>query len=276
MSQRESNAQTFIVATVLCVVCSLFVSGAAVALKKRQEANALLDQQKNIIDAAGLAKGQYGVTAGGLSTDQIKGLFKQVTPYIVDLDTGEFVTDVNGLDVDQYDPREAVNKSDLREDIVNPEFNPGEKYREKYAKVYVISDAKTKEFQQIVLPVYGKGLWSTLYGYLALKKDLNTIQGLTFYKHAETPGLGGEVDNPSWKLQWEGKELYNPEGVPTAGLAKGAAPLGNKYEVDGLTGATITSRGVTNLIRYWASDDGYKPFLTHIKEHGIDAPNAGS
>ena len=94
-----------------------------------------------------------------------------------------------------------------------------------------------------------------------MKSDLQTVQGLTFYEHKETPGLGGEVDNPGWKKQWIGLKLYGEDGEPEALVFKGPAPPDNPHAVDGLSGATITSRGVTSLIRYWTSDDGYGPFL---------------
>jgi Na+-transporting NADH:ubiquinone oxidoreductase subunit C len=140
-------------------------------------------------------------------------------------------------------------------------------------KVFFVKRPGSDKIQQVVLPVYGKGLWGTLYGYLALKSDLNTIQGLTFYQHKETPGLGGEVDNPLWKEQWEGRKLYDENGNPAAMVFKGPAPDDNPYAVDGLSGATITSRGVTNLLAYWASDEAYGPFLDKLAaELGVDSP----
>ena len=262
MSQPESKAQTILVATVLCVVCSLVVSSSAVMLEEKQQQNKVLDRQKNILDATGLSVGEYGKPSKELSREQIDKLYDWVSEKLVDLETGEFVTD---MDPAEYDPREAVEDDDASVAIVEPEFDPGVDRREKIAKVFLVTKPGTDKFQQIVLPVYGKGLWSTLYGYLAIRGDLQTIQGLTFYEHGETPGLGGEVDNPNWKAQWEGQQLYDENGKPAAMVFKGPAPSGNPYAVDGLSGATITSRGVTELLRYWASEDGYGPFLTKLR-----------
>jgi len=117
----------------------------------------------------------------------------------------------------------------------------------------------------VVLPVYGKGLWSTLYGYLALKKDIETVQGLTFYEHGETPGLGGEVDNANWKAQWVGRQVYDETGTPALGVSKGPAPEEDPFLVDGLSGATITSIGVSNLVQYWVSDEAYGSYLNKLK-----------
>ncbi len=263
MQQRDSVGYAIGVATVLCVVCSLAVSAAAVALRPLQEANKKLDQQKNILDATGLAIGEYGKPANELSREQIDELYSWISEKLVDLDTGEYNTE---LDIDKYDPREAADKEPTSVAIEDPAFDPGVDRREKVATVYFVRRKGEGPVRQVVLPVYGKGLWSTLYGYLALKSDLETIQGLTFYSHGETPGLGGEVDNPSWKAQWVGRKLYDDNGTPAAQVFKGPAPPENAYAVDGLSGATITSRGVTNLLRYWASDDGYGPFLSKLEQ----------
>ena len=274
MQQRDSLGYTLGVAAVLCVVCSLAVSTAAVSLRGRQEANVKLDQQKNILDATGLAIGEYGVQANELSTQEIDTLNAYVSARLVELQTGEYVDDENALE--KYSLVEEAADPDASIPIENPVFNPGEPRRPKVMKVYFVKKPGTDKILQVVLPVYGKGLWGTLYGYLALKSDLETIQGLTFYQHKETPGLGGEVDNPRWKAMWDGKKLYDPSGTPAAMVFKGPAQKGDEYAVDGLSGATITSRGVTNLIRYWASDDGYGTYLGKLKEEINDDKSSAS
>jgi Na+-transporting NADH:ubiquinone oxidoreductase subunit C len=263
MPQRDSLGYTFGVAAVLCVLCSLAVSAAAVALRPAQEENKLLDRQRNILDAAGLALGEKGVSAGQLSKDEVAKLYARVEERLVDLDSGAYET---GLDPEKYEPRDAAKVDATSTEIKDAKFNIGLDRREKIARVYLIRDPKTKQISQVVLPVYGKGLWSTLYGYLAVKKDLQTVQGLTFYEHAETPGLGGEVDNPQWKAQWVGLKLYDKEGNPAASVAKGPAPDGSEHLVDGLSGATITARGVSNLIGYWTGPNGYGAFLKTLGE----------
>jgi len=261
-SFRDSFHGTLVIAAILCVVCSLGVSLAAVSLRGRQEVNAALDQQKNILDATGLAIGEYGIAAQDLDGQQIETLNKWISAKLVEMETGEYT---EALDIDNYDLKDAAQKTSLSVPIEEPEFNPGEQRRPKVMKVFFVKRPGSEKIQQVVLPVYGKGLWGTLWGYLAIKNDLKTVQGITFYEHKETPGLGGEVDNPNWKSQWEGRKLFDETtGKPASEVFKGPAPTTNAYAVDGLSGATITSRGVTNLIRYWVSEDGYAPFLEKL------------
>jgi Na+-transporting NADH:ubiquinone oxidoreductase subunit C len=168
------------------------------------------------------------------------------------------------VSLDSYDMIAAMSNEATSVPIDDPEFDPGEERRPKIMKVFFVKRPGEDKIQQVVLPVYGKGLWGTLYGYLAVKSDLKTVQGLTFYQHKETPGLGGEVDNPRWKAEWEGRKLFNEKGEPALMVFKGPAPADNPYAVDGLSGASITSRGVTTLLRYWVSKDGYGPFLEKL------------
>lgn len=283
MSQRESLGNTLRVALVLCIVCSLVVSTAAVALKDRQELNEDLDRKRNILDATGIAYDETGAPASELSVKKVNELFSRIEAKLVDLDTGDY-DERTPEEIAAYDPRAAAKDPEQSIDIEEAAYNIGVKRRERVAPVYFVRDESGK-IEQVVLPVYGKGLWSTLYGYLAIRSDLQTIQGLTFYDHGETPGLGGEVENPMWKAQWQGRYLYGEEGTPAAGVAKGPAPRDSRYLVDGLSGATITARGVTNLVRYWVSDDGFGPFLDKLKqeiqadqeeEPGAEAAAAGT
>lgn len=274
MQQRDSLGYTLLVAVVLCVVCSLAVSTAAVVLRPYQEINEQLDQQKNILDATGLAIGEYGKNASELDTEQIEELYAWVSEKLVDLETGQFTDEIP---LDQYDMLElaAGSATSVKIDVPS-DIDPGETTRPKIMKVFFVTRPGSSDPQTVVLPVYGKGLWGTLYGYLAVKRDLRTIQGVTFYKHKETPGLGGEVDNPSWKAQWEGLKLFNDQGEPAAMVAKGPAPPSDPYAVDGLSGATITSRGVTKLLQYWVSENAYGPFLNELAaEWGVQPPAAG-
>lgn len=252
-ANKDSIGKTITVATLLCVVCSVIVSAAAVLLKPMQVANKDLDRKSNILAAAGIVD----------SSKSVDELFAQITTKYVDLETGKFTTDVPA----KYDAKKAAKDPQLGKALPKATDIASIKYQAKVMPVYLIENGDSIE--KVILPVHGYGLWSTLYGFLAVEGDLNTVVGLGFYSHAETPGLGGEVDNPSWKALWPGKKVYGTDGMePKLGLIKGAvdpsAP-GAEHQVDGLSGATLTANGVTNLVQFWMGQNGYAPFLANLK-----------
>lgn len=256
--QPNTVGGTLIVATVLCLVCSLLVSGTAVALRGRIAANKLANRQRNVLVAADLYDPQTH------TTEQIPELFEQVQTIAVQLPTRDGDDQAAGQIVEMPEDPRMVS--------IPPELDlAGIKAREAVAEVYVIRGEDGAP-EQFVLPVYGKGLWSTLYGYLALKVDVEAglpVGGITFYEHAETPGLGGEVDNPAWKAQWPGKQLFNADWDPVLEVTKPGNAAG-PAEVDGMSGATVTSNGVQGLVNYWLGEDGFGPFLERYRQGETD------
>jgi len=253
---NDSRAKTLVVALTLCLVCSVMVSTAAVALKPRQDANKALDKKRNILTIAGMM--QPGAS--------IEESFSKIESRIVDMETGQFVDD---MDPEKYDQRKAAKDPALSVAIPKKEDIASIRREARYATVYLVR--KGGQLETIILPVHGYGLWSTMYGFVALKGDGKTVKGLGFYEHAETPGLGGEVDNPAWKAKWVGKEIYNPQGEVAIELIKGGVGPSTpeaQYKVDALAGATLTSRGVQNLMHYWLGANGFKPFLKNVVNEG--------
>jgi Na+-transporting NADH:ubiquinone oxidoreductase subunit C len=253
VSSNDSTTKTLTVALLLCIVCSVVVSTAAVMLKPAQEANKTLDRKRNILAAAGMLE-------EGVSIDE---QFARVTPRMVDLRTGKYTDDV---DAGSYDAREAAKDPQLSTALVPAENVAGFSRRENYAPVYVVNDSSGK-VDKLILPVRGPGLWSTLYGFMALEDDYNTVAGLGFYEHGETPGLGGEVDNPRWKALWPGKQVFRDGDVAIEVIKGTVTPDQPKadWQVDGLSGATLTSKGVSNLVQFWLGDNGFAPFLENLK-----------
>jgi Na+-transporting NADH:ubiquinone oxidoreductase subunit C len=259
--QRDGALYTFGFAAAVCFVCSALVCSAAVLLKERQELNQKLDRQKKVLDVAGL------VTEGErLSTEQVMQRYEErIRPRLVDMRTGTFAEDAS-IDIAEYDPRRARDADATS--MAAPLNSAGVERIPNYTIVYEVLEGG--QVGKMIVPIEGKGLWSTLYGYLALDNDLRTIEGITFYEHGETPGLGGEVDNPVWKDRWVGRMAYDEEGVPRIRVKRGPAgpPVEDPFEVDGLAGATITSQGVTNMLRFWLGDDGLGPFLKNQRQEG--------
>ncbi len=253
----HSNAYIFGFATAVCVVCSIFVAGSAVALKDRQEANKVLDKQKNVLSVS-------GHMPEDASADAIRAAYDQyIQPQVIDLETGQ---PVEGVDTLTFDQRS------VRDDPATSESAPPNKAKvlrvPDQGMVFKVVDGGNVEM--VILPIEGKGLWSTLYGFLALAPDGTTIKGLTFYEHAETPGLGGEVDNARWKGLWPGRKVFDEQGNVEIEVIKGAAgpAESDPYRVDGLSGATITSRGVTYALEFWLGDDGWGPYLDRVRAGG--------
>lgn len=261
---KDSLANTFIIAVFLCLVCSIVVSSMAVALKPIQQLNKELDQKKNILRAAGMLPADQDVSADGRSIEE---LFAEFTVRAVDLQTGEYVDDV---DVVTYDPIRAAKDSSTSVALSPEEDIATLRRRENVSLVYL--KATATGIDKVVMPVRGYGLWGTLYGYLALDGDLNTIAGLGFYQHKETPGLGGEVDNSKWKASWQGVRLFNDMGQPQVKLVKQRSASTNaaaSYEVDALSGATFTTKGVENMVNYWTGDDGFGAYLSRLRSNGL-------
>lgn len=236
----------------VCLICALFVSGAAVTLKPMQEANVRLDRQKKVLTVAGLIEeGQ------SLSAEEVARVFEEnVRPKVIDLSTGEVVPEI---DPAEFDQQAAMSDPDRSE----PAPPNAAKVQRVPEHALVFDVVENGQIEAMIFPIEGKGLWSTLYGYIALAPDANTVVGITFYDHGETPGLGGEVDNPRWKALWPGRKVFDERGNPVIRVKKGAAgpPAKDPHQVDGLSGATLTSRGVTALVQFWLGESGYGPYL---------------
>ncbi|MDA1093199.1 MAG: Na(+)-translocating NADH-quinone reductase subunit C [Acidobacteria bacterium] len=243
-------------AAVVCFVCAILVSTSAVSLKDRQALNAALDKQKNVLVAAGLAD-----DGESLGAEEVATRFEPIGQVVIDLASGDIAA---GVDTDTFDQRAA--SIDLAQSSAAPDNAASVRRLPNQTLVYEIRDA-TGRLEMVVLPIEGLGLWGTLYGFVALEGDLQTIRGLTFYEHKETPGLGGEVDNPRWKALWKGRLAFDDALVPAIKVIKGpAGPASDApYSVDGLSGATITSRGVTNLLHFWLGPDGFGAYLARIR-----------
>lgn len=245
----------------ICLVCSLGVSAAAILLKERQDVNAAVAQQEKILDVAGLIR-----PGEKLDTDTVQALFaERLIPVLVNLETGELVADAGGVGPAEFDMMGAAKAANRVAEANEAKV----RFQPEIGKLYYQVDEKGA-VRKLIIPVEGYGLWGFLFGYLALEADGETISGITYYKHAETPGLGGEVDNPKWKGSWKGKKAYAP-GKPEVAIqvVKNAS---GEFEIDSLSGATITSRGVSNMMAFWLGERGFGKFLQKVRESGPPQP----
>ncbi|MBG9995499.1 Na(+)-translocating NADH-quinone reductase subunit C [Pseudoalteromonas sp. NZS127_1] len=247
-SNNESIGKTLSVVVALCLVCAIIVSFASVQLRPLQQANKEKDIQSNILAAAGIDK-----VENVLETFDAK-----IEARVVNMTTGEFVdTDPTIFDFEKskYDAALSVSlKEKGVKDIA------GIQRVTKESPVY-ISKKEDGSVDAIILPIQGYGLWGLMYGFISLESDAETVKSIIFYKHNETPGLGGEIQNPQWTATWEGKEL-------PIQIVKGTA--GNdEHKIDGLSGATLTSNGVDHAVDFWTGENGFGPFLAKVRKGAL-------
>jgi Na+-transporting NADH:ubiquinone oxidoreductase subunit C len=257
--RRDGNAKAFLVVLLVASVCSALVAASVVVLRPIQLNNQLLERSRNIMQLTGML--EQGET---LQNDEMLALFKQLDARVVDIDAGVFD---EGLDADTFDQRRAATRLDTSTEIPSDLDMARLGRRSKHATVYLVwQDA---EIERIILPMHGAGMWSTLYGLIALESDLNTIAAATFYEQAETPGLGDAITRPDWLALWQGRQVYNKQGELAFGIGPGRidpSSAAGQHRVDALTGATVTADSVTALVHYWLGPHGFQPFLQKLRD----------
>lgn len=233
----SENAKALRFAIIVCLVCSVLVSGAALGLRDRQEANLRVDIQKNILKSVGLVDPTF-------TPEQIVSTYEKRISGIVLTTDG---TVIEGRKPDDVDPEKEPQLLRLYERV---------------------DDGNVVAY---TFPIVGKGLWSTLYGYFALESDLNTVKGITFYQQGETPGLGAEIEKPWFQENFVGKKILAGDGtIESVKVVKGKAaevhPNDTEHYVDGISGATITSKGVTEMIGRTIRQ--YEPYFAKLRGQG--------
>jgi Na+-transporting NADH:ubiquinone oxidoreductase subunit C len=225
-------------------------------LQPRQIANEILDVRRNILAVAGLL----------VPEGDVNELYQSVEPRVVELATGDYARDI---DPESFDPNEAAKDPELGVEVPAELDVARVGRRAQWALVYLVRDEG--KVSRIILPISGYGLWSTMYGFVAIEPDGNTIADITFYEHGETPGLGDFIAKPAWRGLWRDKHVFDESGVLRLQVVKGRVspddPLA-EYHVDGVSGATLTGNGVTRMMQYWLGDHGYGPYLRKLQEEG--------
>ncbi|MEA2067679.1 MAG: FMN-binding protein [Verrucomicrobiota bacterium] len=205
----REDTKTITFAAVVCVTCSLLLSGTAAGLKNRQDANEAFDVKRNIVKA-------FGTDISAMARPEIEATFEK---------------HVSGKTVEGL-------------------------------PLFTWTDEGSDKPSKYAFPISGKGLWSMLYGYLSLDADLETIAGISFYKHGETPGLGAEIEKDWFLSQFAGKRIY-ADGVPTEFTVAKPGTAQGESAVDGISGATLTGKGVEALLRKDAA--AYANYFNSIK-----------
>ena len=226
-SKTKETIKSFSFALIMCLVCSSLLTSAAVGLKSRQQANQLADKQKNILQALDLIDSNQKY-----SVDTIKSVFDKSVKEVFISKTGQILN----------------SKSDDS------------------MQLYVVGD----NIDKYAIPFKAYGLWSWVKGYIAFDGDGKTVIGFTVYEHAETPGLGGECEKPWFKNQFKNKSIVNADGeFVSVGIAKGkivdyVEPDQYVNNVDGMSGATITSKGIEKYLKEILAS--YEPFARNLRK----------
>ena len=252
---NDSVLKTLGVAFAICLVCSLIVSFAAVSLRDLQNENALNNKSIKILQAAKIYD----------ESIDVRTQFDKLEMKFVDFETGKILNSYKDFKIEEYDQLKSTRDSNLSKPLSAADDIAIIKNRENVGKFFIVRD-QNNNIDKLILPIRGYGLWGTLFGYVAIEEDFNTVAGLEFYEHKETPGLGAEVDNPRWKALWPGKKIYKDDEVVLS-VIKGKVQTGDvnsNYQVDGLSGATLTSRGVNNMLTYWFGESGYSKLFKEL------------
>ena len=252
---NDSVLKTLGVAFAICLVCSLIVSFAAVSLRDLQNENALNNKSIKILQAAKIYD----------ESIDVRTQFDKLEMKFVDFETGKILNSYKDFKIEEYDQLKSTRDSNLSKPLSAADDIAIIKNRENVGKFFIVRD-QNNNIDKLILPIRGYGLWGTLFGYVAIEEDFNTVAGLEFYEHKETPGLGAEVDNPRWKALWPGKKVYKDDKVFLS-VIKGKVQTGDvnsNYKVDGLSGATLTSRGVNNMLTYWFGESGYSKLFKEL------------
>lgn len=239
MPERESIAKTLGVAAGVAFVCALLVSSAVYWLRPIQLASSSIGYTRAVLEASGTLDPN-----GALSDREVVERFLDFEVLVVDLQTQAITRSV---DAGSYDFRAEIESGE-----------PG------YMPIYLAFEDDA--LATVVLPFFGRGMWSTIYGMLALEDDYSTIRGIAIYEHGETPGIGDRIQNPDWLAKWRGKRLYDARGALRFRIPPGADPDSEFYGVDSITGATVTATSVGRAIARWFGGEAYGPALASLRE----------
>ena len=233
---NDSRGKVLTMAFLVSFGAALAVSGTAVFLAPRLEANRAAEAQA-----------------------RLQALIEE-TPALQEVLPESGVDSLQPMTVDLRDATLADPDPSQETELTPDQDLAGIGTRPDIQQIFVARDGGALAL--VILPVFGQGYQSTIRGYLALGPDLNTVVGLTITEQGETPGLGANVQSPTWLAQWPGTELADENGeIRLAVVRTGAS---TEYEIDAITGATRTSNGVQGMIRFWVGPDGFGPVLAAL------------
>lgn len=252
MSRAESPLRTLAVAAGVALVCSLIVSVAVQIFRPYQLAYDSLERNRVVLQAAAL------IEADETTTDRdVVARYLDLDVRIVDLATASLADDV---DASTYDFEAALGDPQMTLPIPPDEDTARIGATPRYMPVYFAEGG-----QRIVLPFYGRGMWSTITGFLCLERDYETIAALEIYSQAETPGIGDRIENRQWLDKWRGKKLHDSTGALALRIGAAGSAAEAEHRVDGITGATVTVSSLERSLLFWLGPRGFGPLLRNLR-----------
>ncbi|MEQ8860033.1 MAG: NADH:ubiquinone reductase (Na(+)-transporting) subunit C [Pseudomonadales bacterium] len=238
--KNESTSRALLTVAAVALVCSAMVATSVYLLQPMQKAYAQIDRNRSILRAA-------GIDTADMDDDQVVTTFLALDARIIDLSDAVFTSAPAMTTAWGYDHWSSADRT--------------AGIAARYVPAYLVW--RDGGLARLVVPVDGAGMWSTIYGYLALEPDLNTVAELIIYRHGETPGVGDRIEDPRWLAEWAGKRLVDDAGDVRVTVVKN--PQAGNFQVHLISGASVTSEAVGGLIRRWAGPEGYGPLLQRLR-----------
>jgi len=238
----DSPARALAVAAAVALGCSVMVASAVHFLRPLAPVEDFPARARAVLEAAGR------LPAGEPGPVELAAAYRDLDARVVELATGEFADVDDAYAFDHWETAEGTSTTDMER-----------------APVWFVRDGG--ELERIVFPVHGAGMWSTIYGFVALEPDLSTVADLVILRHGETPGVGDRIDERSWQLRWHGKQVYGEDGAARIDVV---AQARNLYEVDLVSGASVTCEAVGDFVRESFGPDGYGPLVGRLRREGFD------
>jgi len=240
---KDSNKATFLFSSAMVVVVAIMLSVAAIALGPYQARNARIEKMENILSSVGI---------NGSSEEAEKNFSKYITKQVVLDSKGEPVD--GGIPAFDIDLKKELDK---------------EKTGNKDKELFPLFVCEKENNTYYIIPVRGKGLWGPIWGFIALEEDMNTVSGVSFGHKSETPGLGAEIDTEKFQEKFKGKKILDDEGkFVSVKVVKGSSGSTNPHGVDAVSGATITSDGVSEMLQRTLNN--YIPYFKKISMKPLD------
>jgi Na+-transporting NADH:ubiquinone oxidoreductase subunit C len=261
-AERESPVRIFAVSAAIAVVCSIMVTASVAYFRPLQYASAAFETNRDILQAAGLIRRDETP-----SPQEISRRFQLLEIRLADLETGTFVA---ADDPASFDFMKAATEPANSIEITTEQDIAKLGRRSRLMPVYLVMERD--RIETMVLPVYGKGMWSLIDGYIALSGDFYTIESLLIHEHGETPGVGDRIESPGWLDTWRGKQFVADGRFAPLKLATTTTAVATPQAIDAISGATVSTQGVISMANFWLGQSGYGPLLRTLSQAAAPPP----